>query len=594
VRLTDYLDPQSEEDAANEANAWIKSLRHARIESVSFRERFTYRGDSLWWFAELYLHKERAVLSLFRAIAAATRLLEREPIAPVKLDQGDAIARVVVPQVMRARGVPYEGPESPRARQRHSLAMDVRSTALMVAAVASPDRPGATPVAAGATVAAFVHRAFWRGATSDGSAESYIGPVLQALERQLPAGALRCVGVGPATNFRARRWWRRSGQPMPDAVQPVERLVPRAALAGSTGIWAARHAMRRAMQRSTDLRDLAVIRECDCWPIIADALAGIALLQFPWSARAMDEAAAALDALQPSVALTYAEAGGWGRALALEARRRSIPLAGLQHGFIYRHWLNYLHHRDEMLPLRQDATDRGFPRPAVTVVFDKYAARHLTSQGRFPEDSIAIAGSPRLDVLADRFHSLDDVQIDATRRQAGAEKDDALVLLVTKYTEVQAVLPALLGAVAEMPGVRLAIKAHPAETPDLYQAAARGISNVTVLPASADLASLIRASRAIVTVNSTVALDAMTLGVPALTIGLPNNLSPFVSAGALAGAVTPAEIGPALRSLLYDEGFRLQVSAASKALAAEYQMVPDGTAAERQAAVVLGLVRVQG
>ena len=62
----------------------------------------------------------------------------------------------------------------------------------------------------------------------------------------------------------------------------------------------------------------------------------------------MDEAAAALDALQPRAAVTYAEAGGWGRALVLECRRRNIPTAGLQHGFIYRHWLNYLHEPDEM------------------------------------------------------------------------------------------------------------------------------------------------------------------------------------------------------------------------------------------------------
>ena len=64
----------------------------------------------------------------------------------------------------------------------------------------------------------------------------------------------------------------------------------------------------------------------------------------------MDEAGAALDALRPRVALTYAEAGGWGRALMLECRRRGIPSVGLQHGFIYRHWLNYLHEPDEMAP----------------------------------------------------------------------------------------------------------------------------------------------------------------------------------------------------------------------------------------------------
>ncbi len=58
---------------------------------------------------------------------------------------------------------------------------------------------------------------------------------------------------------------------------------------------------------------------------------------------------------------------------------------------------------------------------------------------------------------------------------------------------------------------------------------------MTVLRASAALAPLLKASRAIVTVNSTVALDAAVLDVPALVIGLPNNLTPFVDAGVMAG-----------------------------------------------------------
>ena len=83
-------------------------------------------------------------------------------------------------------------------------------------------------------------------------------------------------------------------------------------------------------------------------------------------------------ARRPSTAavVTYAEAGGWGRAIVLESRRRGIPLVGLQHGFIYRHWLNYLHEPDEMAAGSRSALDdRGFPRPTLTLLFDDYAAR---------------------------------------------------------------------------------------------------------------------------------------------------------------------------------------------------------------------------
>jgi hypothetical protein len=75
-----------------------------------------------------------------------------------------------------------------------------------------------------------------------------------------------------------------------------------------------------------------------------------------------------------------------------------------------------------------------------------------------------------------------------------------------------------------------------------------------------------------------------------MTIGLPNNLSPFVEAGAIAGAGTPDEMGGTLRRLLYDEGFRQRLIATAATLVAEYRMAPDGGAADRSASAVLELV----
>ena len=90
------------------------------------------------------------------------------------------------------------------------------------------------------------------------------------------------------------------------------------------------------------------------------------------------------------------------------------------------------------------------------------------------------------------------------------------------------------------------------------------------------------------TVNSTVALDAAVLGVPALVIGLPNNLSPFVDAGVMAGAAG-ADAGPiaqALGQILYDEEFRQSLEDARGAFLARYKIGADGHAAERSADVI--------
>jgi hypothetical protein len=589
VRLESYLDAAGEERATADAIAWIKQLRGARVDGEPLRRRFTIRDDSLWWFAELYLHKQQVVVRLFRALAALETLVARERPATLQLVRGDHLVMGLAPQVAAASNVRYRGRSgfagSPRLRL---AAMDARGTALHASALASRLR-GRTASHDRRRVVAFVHRAFWRADSGDGSAEAYIGPVLQALERQLDAKEIGYVSVGPASNFRARRWWHPFKDDHRTAAPPIETFAPLAALKASRRVWRDRHRMRRALWASDDLRRLSVIRGCDCWPAIQEELAGIALLQWPWSARAMDEAGAALDALQPKAAVTYAEAGGWGRALMLECRRRGIASAGLQHGFIYRHWLNYLHEPDEMTADPGHLVDRGFPRPSLTLLFDDYAARHLATAGRFPRETLEVTGSPRLDSLVQQAASLAPEEIDRVRAAAGAGSK-MLILVATKQREAQRALASLVEAAARFPDLHVAIKTHPAETPAVYTDLVSGRSHVSVLESAAALAPLLRASRAVVTVNSTVALDAAVLDTPALVIGLPNNLSPFVEAGVLAGA-PDGDIGRGLERILYDEEFRRQLGDTRRAFLAQFGIRSDGRAAERTAQAVLKLAR---
>jgi hypothetical protein len=591
VDLASYLGGDQEEAAAAGASAWIKSVRCARVDGLSLRRRFTHREDSLWWFAELYLHKQQVVLNVFRTIAALDALIDREQPSTMSVVEGNRLVRLIAARFAAARGVRFSG-DAPRRPSLASLAaMDARGSWLQGAALAS--RLRRRPQAGGhrtATVLAFVHRAFWRAEVDDGGAEQYIGPVLKALEARLPGGGLQYVSLGPSANFRARRWWHAVvGDGRAGSAPPVEAFASLDTLRPSTRLWRERHVLRRALWGSDDLRSIARIQGCDCWPVIRDELAGIALLQWPWSARAMDEAGAALDALGPSAALTYAEAGGWGRAIVLECRRRGIPTAGLQHGFIYRHWLNYLHEPDEMAGDPEHPADAGFPHPSVTLLFDAYAARHLSDEGHFPKDTLRVTGSPRLDDLVRATRSLSPDDVARARAQAGAGASDALLIVATKCKEAQQVLPGVLLAASRLPGVHVAIKAHPAETADAYRGAAQGLPRVTVLPAAAPLAPLLAGSRAVITVNSTVALDAAVLGVPSLVVGLPNNLSPFVAAGLMAGAGSGDPAGVLWR-ILYDEGFRQQLDAARQAFLSRFQIRSDGQAAERSAVAVLQLV----
>jgi hypothetical protein len=530
------------------------------------------------------------VVGLHQAIAAIASLIAREAPSQIVIEQAPAVVQLVLPQLAAAHRIDVVGAGTPRDWPLRLAKMRGRARWLHMGALASRMRTAPPPATRqGRAVAAFVHRAFWRD-RGDETDEAYIGPVLQTLARIAP-GELAMVSLGPPENFAARRWWHplRGDRPS-DAAPPIESFAPAAALVESGRVWADRHANLRALSTSPALRAAATIRQCDCWPLVREALAGITLLQWPWSARAMDEAGAALDHLQPEVALTYAEAGGWGRALVLECRRRGIPSVGLQHGFIYRHWLNYLHEPDEAAPDPAHPADVGFPFPTCTLLFDGYARQHLETGGNFPPRALQVTGSPRLDALVAAARDCTPDSLQSIRERVGAA-GRKLVLLVTKYKEAASQLNELLDATAAQPDVQLAIKTHPAETADLYERAVGAYSaRVTILPASAALAPLVMASDALVTLNSTVALDAAVLGRPSLVIGLPNNLSPFVEAGIMAGAGT-GEVRDALQRILYDQELRLQLETSRRSFLARYSIGSDGTAAARTAAAILQLSR---
>ncbi|MEO6212995.1 MAG: hypothetical protein ABIP65_05145 [Vicinamibacterales bacterium] len=596
VELAGYLDAAAETAAHQSAYAWIKDLRQIPVDGRSFRQRFTVRGDSLWWFSEIYLHKERAVLDIHRAIAATSALVERERPRELRVVAGSAIVRHVVMQLAPRLDVLVAGQGVSRREWIVRLArLDWRARMLTLSALAARLRHGGRPATAGGRVevqpriAAFIHRAFWRSGGDDGSAESYIGPVLTALEDSEGKGSMTYVGVGPSRGGRARATvgirGQASGAPR---VVPVEHYAPLSRLRESRRTWRRRRAHLSLLQASEGLRRAAVIHGVDCWPIVREQLAGIAWLQWPWSVRAMDEAAAALETLRPAIVLTYAEAGGWGRALMIEARRRNIPTVGLQHGFIYRNWLNYLHEADEMAADVDGGP--GFPAPVLTLLFDAYAADHLKARGRFPPERLRVTGSSRLDAMMQVVSSFTPESLDRTRRDAGVKPGDALLLITTKEREARHALPAFLDAASAIPGVTVVIKPHPAETPDAYGRIVAGRENVHVAAATAPLGALLAASRAVVTVNSTVALDAAVAGVPAFVIGQPNNLSPFVEAGVFAGADGP-QIEPMLRRILYDQGFRQQLSDARSTFLRQHAIASTGTAAARSASAVSELMR---
>ncbi len=124
------------------------------------------------------------------------------------------------------------------------------------------------------------------------------------------------------------------------------------------------------------------------------------------------------------------------------------------------------------------------------------------------------------------------------RRNLGVTEGARLATLVARYAEVSAFLPAICSAASAQPGMHIAIKTHPSDAPELYGALASS-ANVTIVPETMELGRLIGAADGLVTTReSTVAIDALALGVPSLIVGSPDHLGPLVDAGIMLGSPT--------------------------------------------------------
>src|SRR3954471_18210948 len=132
IDLLTYLEPEQEERAQADAYAWIKAVRRMRVDGQSFRTRFTVRGDSLWWFAELFLHKEQAIFNVHRILAAFDAMVERE--RPLEASGAADRFAGVIAQAAAARAVRYRGPSSSKAWRPSWLRTDARATGLALAA----------------------------------------------------------------------------------------------------------------------------------------------------------------------------------------------------------------------------------------------------------------------------------------------------------------------------------------------------------------------------------------------------------------------------------------------------------------------------
>jgi CDP-Glycerol:Poly(glycerophosphate) glycerophosphotransferase len=589
------LGPEAADEIDAAAVGWTKDWgRRPLLEGRSFRDLYAWKGVSLWWFAELFLHHSTEATRYVRVIEVVQRLLDAEGPDEVEAhglpdDEAALLARTCL-----TRGVLFV-PGRVRAGRRRRVA-EVRHRARWNSAKAwatalKAGLSGPLPVPdPGAPVALFLsHAAFWRART-DGAAgaayEHYFDRLIPALGAD---GALRpfVVAVGPRAAFRRRgvgdrlsEWMQveGSGESFVHVNRYFRGVVARETRRGAALAWRiwreldGRPAVREAFShRGIGFADLS---EAD--------LAATVLLQLPWAIRSYEEMSGVLAAVRPAVVCLYAESSGWGRAALAASRAVGVPTVAVQHGIVYPNYYSYVHLADES----------DCPRPDRTAVFGEDTRRQLVEMGHYPADELVVTGSPRLDALQETARTWDAA---ATRASLGVSAGEPLVVVASRFRGIRAThqsigtaLPALLTALEAL-GVSAVIKPHPAESADDYARVLReaGGHRARLLPAGTDLLRLLQAADALVTVESLAAVEAIVLDRPVVVLNMPTNLRAMVEAGVALGVAVLADPTETLRRVLFDEETRTALRAARERYRPLVAFGTDGGATTR----ILNLVR---
>jgi hypothetical protein len=606
--VSEYVSSADRERIDEAAIAWTKAWGTRSVwDGRSIRELLVWKGVSLWWFAELFLHHSTACPRYVRLIETFFSILEAERPDEVEAEGLPEEEAVLLGRACTALGILFHGPARPRAgplgRRVRGVSLLARLDVLKCAVTAAKAALAGAPPLPGDDARPLVlflsHAAFWRerrDPETDERAE-YEHYFDRILPEVATAGDLRAfvVAVGPRAAFRRRgvsdrlSEWARLAPPAGPYVHVNRFTSPRVLGEVRQASALARRAWR-ALRRSAGLREAFSHRGVGFADLAGPDLAGTLLRQLPWAVRSYEEMTEALKATRPAVVCLYAESSGWGRAAIAACRAAGVPTVAIQHGILYPKYYSYRHGADEP----------ECPRPDRTAVFGESARKILVELGHYPPESLVVTGSSKFDDLLAAAARWDRAQI---RRRLDVGEKERLLIVASRYRSIRdthasigADFPALVRAVGSLGGVKALIKPHPAEREDAYAADLRaaGASCVRVLPAGADLMELLHAADGLVTVESLAAVEALVLGRPVLVLSMPTHLRELVVAGAALGVPARADPTAALSDMLFDEAVRARLERARALYLRHVAQGVDGGATRRIVGLLAETARRRG
>jgi len=259
----------------------------------------------------------------------------------------------------------------------------------------------------------------------------------------------------------------------------------------------------------------------------------------------------------PCLIILQNEYGRWERTVIAAAKSKGVPTLAIQHGTIGPAHIGYYHKADE-----EAGKAEAFPIPDMTVVFGEYARKVLIETCNYPPERVVALGNHQYDYVPSFLSRLSTESRNRTCRELGLDPARRIVLVATGALQSRygypdhdrLLLDAIYSAKLLRPELQLVVKLHPKEDGALQQMMAleRGLDDVVVI--RGHVAKLLWASDVLVTIHSAIAMEAIALRKPVITVNLTGvpDLYPYAQSGAAVGVYRQEDLLAVLNAVFED------------------------------------------
>jgi CDP-glycerol glycerophosphotransferase (TagB/SpsB family) len=275
-----------------------------------------------------------------------------------------------------------------------------------------------------------------------------------------------------------------------------------------------------------------------------------------------------------------------GRAAVIAGKLKGVPTLELQHGIIHPYHEGYIYTKDEIT--HDDGVTPYCPIPDKTAVYGPYCKNVLTKVSVYPEDSVVITGQPRYDFL----YRIDEIfDKETICKDLDLNPNKGIIVLATQgfqpkygYPDYdRQLLDAVFNSMNDFPDIQLVIKLHPVEDGELQRKmiAERKLKNVLII--KNELYEILSVCDILMSINSTVAIEATILDKPVIIVNLADipDWMPYVESGVARGVYRKGDLTPAIKDVLENSEVREKLKENRKKFVYEHAYIQDGKATER-------------